>query len=93
MGPGSTMEASLKGHRLSLRPERGSHNQDMAITSKRNEVLATREYFRVDYQERLPKSEVQRRQSIRESLERQYEHWKVYEQRGRYQQCIFNKLL
>ena len=84
MGSGSTLEASLKGLYLSLRPERRSHNQDMATTSKKAEVLATREYFRVDYQKRLPESEVRRRKSIRESLERQYEHWKVYEQRGKY---------
>lgn len=56
----------------------------MATMSEKNEVLATKEYFRVDYQERLPKSEVQRRQSIREWLESQYQHWQAHEQHGKY---------
>ena len=52
--------------------------------SEKEEMVATKEYFRVDYQDRLPKSEIRRRHSIQERLETQYKHWQAYEQHSRY---------
>ena len=64
--------------------ERGFHTQNTATMSEKEEVVATKAYFRVDYRDRLPESEVQRRLSIQERLETQYKQWQTYEQHSRH---------
>jgi hypothetical protein len=43
------------------------------------EVL-TNDYFRVDLQDRLPVSELKRREAIKERLESQFQLWETEEQ-------------
>lgn len=50
------------------------------------------DYYRVDYQDRLPPDEVQRRQLIKERLETQFKQWEEQEQYRQYPLSLMNLL-
>ena len=56
----------------------------MPIFTHLQEELPTHDYFRVDVQDRLPASEVERRRGIKAVLEAQHRRWETEEQHGLY---------
>jgi hypothetical protein len=54
--------------------------QSKPIQKNDGEEILTNEYFRIDFQDRLPLSELKRRAAIKSRLESQFELWAMEEQ-------------